>query len=173
MSKENLIHVIIDAMPTTESSWIDILSALLVPTIAILGVYIAYQQYRVNKQRLRHETYERRLAVYKCVQQYLSEILRDAKTTYARALQFNSDASEAAFLFDNSVQDKIDEIYKKSIDMVATHEKMYPSDGSEGLPVGGERSKVAKENSELLEWHLDQLKESRAFFAKKLGLKVT
>ena len=173
MNKENLMHVIIDAVPTSDSSWIDILSALLVPIIAVVGVYIAYQQYRINVQRLRHETYERRLAVYKCVQRYLSEILRDAKTTYARALQFNSDASEAAFLFDNSVQKKIDEIYKKSLDMIFTHEKMYPSDGSTGLPVGEERTKVAEENIKLVKWHFEQLQESRPFFAKKLGLKVS
>jgi hypothetical protein len=167
------IRVVVESMPKTDASWIDILSALLVPAIAIVGVYIAYQQFRINEQRLRHETYERRLAVYKAVQKYLSEILRDGTTTYQRASEFYSDASEAAFLFDSSVQDKIDKIYEKSIDMVATHERMYPSDGSPGLPVGEERSKVAEENSELLKWHLEELKKSKPFFAKKLGLKVT
>ena len=167
------MHISDDSIPSSEQSWIDTMSALLVPLIAIIGIYIAYQQYRINKQRLRHETYERRLAVYKAVQRYLSEILRDGKTSYDRALQFNSEASEATFLFDQSVQQKIDEIYLKSIDMVANYEKMYPSDGSQGLPVGDDRSEVAKINTELLKWHINQLKESRPFFAKKLGLKVT
>jgi hypothetical protein len=103
----------------------------------------------------------------------LSEILRNGKTSYERALQFYSEASEAAFLFDESVQNRIDEIYKKSIEMISGYEKMYPSDGSPGLPVGTERSKVAEQNSELLGWHTDQLKESRPFFAEKLGLTVT
>lgn len=173
MSNHNLMHIVVDSIPVSGQSWIDIMSALLVPTIAIVGIYIAYQQYRINKQRLRHETYERRLAVYKAVQRYLSEILRDGKTSYDRALQFNSEAAEATFLFDESVQQRIDEIYQKSIDMVANYEQMYPSDGSPGLPVGDERSKVATINSELLKWHISQLKESRPFFAKKLGLKVT
>lgn len=170
---KEVIRVIVDSMPIADSNWIDVMSALLVPAIAVVGVYIAYQQFRINKQRLRHETYERRLAVYKAVQKYLSEILRDGTTTFQRASEFYSEASEAAFLFDPSVQDKIDMIYKKSIDMVATHERMYPSDGSQGLPVGEERSKVAKENSELLKWHLGELNNSKPFFAKKLGLKVT
>lgn len=120
------MHISVDSIPSSEQSWIDTMSALLVPLIAIIGIYIAYQQYRINRQRLRHETYERRLAVYKAVQRYLSEILRDCKTSYDRALQFNSEASEATFLFDQSVQQKIDEIYLKSIDMVANYEKMYP-----------------------------------------------
>jgi hypothetical protein len=173
MKKDDILHIVIDSVPTNVTNWIDVLSALLVPTIAVVGVYIAFQQYRINIQRLRHETYERRLAVYKCVQRYLSEILRDGKTTYDIALQFNSEASEAAFLFDESVQNKIDEIYQKSIKMILSFEKLYPSNNEQGLPAGEERSKVAHENTELLLWHTKQLKDSRPFFAKKLGLKVT
>jgi len=173
MSHHNVMHIVVDSLPENSQNWIDLLSALLVPTIAIVGLYIAYQQYQINKQRLRHETYERRLAIYKSVQRYLSEILRDGKTSYDRALQFNSDASEAAFLFDDSVQKKIDVIYKKSIDMVFTYQKMYPEDGSPGLPVGPERSEVAEQNTKLLMWHTDELKISRTFFAEKLGLSVT
>ena len=173
MSHHEIVHIVVDSLPETSQSWVEILSALLVPVIAIVGLYVAYQQYQINKQRLRHETYERRLAVYKSVQRYLSEILRDGKITYNRALQFNSEASEAAFLFDSSVQEKIDEIYQKSIDMAFTHEKMYPEDGSPGIPVGEERNKVVEENTALLKWHMEELKSSREFFAKKLGLTVT
>ena len=173
MSHHNSMHIVVDSMPAAGQSWVDVLSALLVPTIAIVGLFIAYQQYQINKQRLRHETYERRLAVYKAVQWYLSEILRDGKTNYSRALEFNSEASEATFLFDDSVQELIDEIYQKSIDMVANYEIMYPADGSPGLPVGDERSTASDENAELLKWHVTKLKESRHFFAGKLGLKKT
>ncbi len=167
------MHIVIDSVPSAETNWVDVLSASLVPVIAIVGVYIAYQQFQLNKQRLRHETYERRLNVYKVVQYFLSEIMREGRTTYDKVLQFNSDASEAAFLFDDSVQNKIDEIFKKSLDMVGTHEKLYPSSGSAGLPVGDERSKVADEEKELLLWLVDELKNSRSFFAEKLGLNVS
>jgi len=160
------LQLIIKSLPPSETNWIEIVSALLVPIIAIVGVYIAYQQFRINEQRLRHETYERRLAVYKTVQKYLSEILREGTTRYQRASEFYSDASEAAFLFDPSVQDKIDNIYKKSIDLVA-------SNGSAGLPVGRERSRVSEENGDLLKWHIGELRNSKEFFAMKLGLKVT
>jgi len=169
----NSIHIIVDSLPSVESNWVTILSALLVPAIAFVGVYIAYQQYQINKSRLRHDTYERRLAIYKCVQRYLSEILREGRTTYEKALKFYSEASEAAFLFDPSVQEKIDQIYEKSIDMEGEYEKMYPADKSPGLPVGEERSAVCQKNSDLLKWHINELKECRPFFAKKLGLKVT
>lgn len=159
-------------MPNTATSWTDDISALLVPIIAIIGIGIAFQQYKINQQRLRHETYERRLSIYKIVQRYLSEILRDGKTTYDKAMEFNSNASEATFLFDQTVQEKIDEIYSKSVEMAYEQEKMYPSDGSQGLSAGEERTEASQKHSILLKWHITELKDSRKFFAKKLGLKI-
>lgn len=173
MNKEEVLRVIVESMPTSSVTWIDTLSALLTPTIALIALYIAYQQHKINQQRLRHETYKRRLKVYKAVQAHLSVVLRAGKTSYQECTLFYSEASEAAFLFDKSVMDKIDEIYSKSIDMVGLYEKLYPSDGSPGLPVGEDRSKVSQQNSELIEWHDAQLGKSKDFFAKKLGLKNT
>jgi len=40
--------------------WVDILSALLVPTIAIFGSLIGFQQWRTNTKRLKHELFDRR-----------------------------------------------------------------------------------------------------------------
>jgi hypothetical protein len=122
MNKEQVLRIIVESMPEASLSWIATLSALLTPIIALIAIYIAYQQYKINQQRLRHETYERRLRVYKAVQKHLSNILRTGKTSYQECTLFYSDASEAAFLFDNSVMDKIDEIYNKSLDMVELYE---------------------------------------------------
>ena len=173
MNQNNVQHLIIDALPASDPSWVEFLSALLVPLIAIIGAFIAYQQYRINQQRLRHETYEHRLAVYKAIQRYLSEVIRDGKTSYERALQFNAEASEAFFLFDSSVQERIDLIYKKSIRMEYLNKKMNTGNKGNPMPVGEERSKVVEEESELLKWHADELVAIRPFFAKKLGLKIT
>ncbi len=170
MSTDNIVHIAVDSFPLSDGTWIDILSALLVPLIAILSAYIAYQQYRINLQRLRHETYERRLSIYRCVQVYLSEILKNSETTETKALKFYSDVAEVGFLFDNSIQNKIDEIYKKSIKMISLSKKLYHEDGSVGLPIGDERDNIAKEEDELLAWHIEQLTEIRALFGKKLGV---
>lgn len=171
MENEKLIRVIVESLPVVETTWIDAFAALLTPAIALVAIYIAFQQHKINKQRLRYETYERRLAVYKAVQKHLSVILRKGKATYDECSEFYSEASEAAFLFDKSVQEKIDEIYEKSIDLASHVEELYPSDGSPGLPVGEERSRVSAEKCELLKWHTHQLTSTREFFAEKLGLR--
>ncbi|MFW8602539.1 hypothetical protein ACOHYD_13805 [Desulfobacterota bacterium M19] len=173
MSKEEILRIVVESIPEKSLTWIDVFSSLLTPAIAIIALYIAYQQHKTNQQRLRHETYERRLHVYKAVQKHLSIILRDGQSTYQECAEFYSEASEAAFLFDKTVIAKIDEIYEKSIDIVGLQEQLYPPDGTQGLPVGEERSRVAKEKGDLFKWHANQLGKSKDFFAEKLGIKST
>lgn len=119
---------------------------------------------------MQHETYERKLKVYKSVQKHLSLISREGKATFQECLEFYSEASEAAFLFDNSVMEKIDEIYNNSITLVSLNEQLYPSDGSFGVEAGEDRSDLTHQRSELLSWHHDQLGKNKEFFAKKMSL---
>ncbi|EGU18052.1 hypothetical protein SX4_1100 [Vibrio mimicus SX-4] len=86
------------------------------------------------------------------------------RTTYQDALKFNSEASEAAFLFDSEISDLISKIYKQSISMASYNEKLYPSGGGQGLPIGDKRNEVAEKESELLQWHMDTLSELKSIF---------
>jgi len=171
MNSNHSLHIVVDSIPLVSTSWVDSLSAFLTPLIALIALYIAYQQKMINEQRLRHETYKRRLSVYKSVQKHLPIIIRKGRPSYDECSDFYSTASEAAFLFDESVMEKINLIYSKSINLAEAYEKLYPPDKSPGLTVGEERSKVSQEKADLFKWHSDQLLESRTYFAKKLGLK--
>lgn len=157
-------------MPAQGTSWVEVLSALLTPAIALIALFIAYQQYRVNQFRLRHELYERRLRVYKAVQSFLSDIVREGGTDYPRCAEFYREASEAVFLFEPSVQEYIEEIYSKAIDLVAAKERLYPPDGSPGLPVGDERTQVSQAKADLLKWLVKQLSASKELFRAKMGV---
>ena len=55
---------------------------MLTPMIAIVTVYIAWQQWRLNKRKLNLDLYDRRLKVYEEVKQILSIIIRDANASY-------------------------------------------------------------------------------------------
>lgn len=158
-------------MPTTNKDWVDILSALLTPVIAFFGSVIAFQQYKINKSHLQHELYERRLRVYKAVQAFLLDILRSGAVDYQRISVFYAEASEAAFLFEKSIQEYVDNLFEKAVEMRGLDEKMYPLDGSPGLPTGEERTRVAIRKSELLKWFTNQFKVSKGLFGKHMGIK--
>src|SRR5258705_7395765 len=89
--------------------------ALLTPTIAVVTTYIAWQQWRTNRQKLVLDRYDRRLGVYEELRQILSLILRDAKASYDDLLKFRTSVSKADFLFGPEITDYIDEIYQRGV----------------------------------------------------------
>lgn len=147
---------------------IETLSAGLTPLIAILATYIAFQQYKVNHHSLRNQLYKRRYRVFKATMSYLAEIMREGKTDFRRVAQFYAETSEAEFLFTQRILDHLEALYQKGISLEKLGERLYPSDGSNGLPVGDERSKVAREKTEIFRWFHRQLSETRRLFRDEM-----
>jgi hypothetical protein len=61
---------------TYEKDWIDILSALLTPTIAITATVVTIFQFKVNSNRLKYELFDRRYKQYQAVTNFLNSALR-------------------------------------------------------------------------------------------------
>ena len=94
----------------TEPHWTTLLSALLTPVVAILGVYIAYRQWRTAKdqattasERLKLELFERRWTVYSAAQNLIKSIIQSGTLDRDQELPFLLGISQARFLFDEDV----------------------------------------------------------------------
>jgi len=147
------------------------LSAGLTPLIAVVMTYIAYQQWRTNKSRLTHELYDRRLTVFKAVRAFYGEMGDAGTAKYGIVMKFYAATAEAEFLFGDEVREHMEELYEKGMHLASLHEKMDPSSGEPGLPVGEERSKVAEEHGKLYLWfRQDGITETRKRFRKYLAV---
>jgi Flp pilus assembly protein TadB len=60
---------------------ITVLTALLTPVIALLGILIAYQQWRTSRNKLKFDLFERRFAVYDAAVQLINFVLEAGKIT--------------------------------------------------------------------------------------------
>ncbi len=98
-------------------NWIDVLSALLTPTIAIAGVSIAIFQWKINQKRLQHELFKRRIKLYEIITTHIANGISHGTFDNNEEMQFLRDTKHARFVFDKNIADFIDEIYKKSIDL--------------------------------------------------------
>ena len=134
-----------------ELHWTEYLKALGPTIIAVFVAYIAYQQWRVNQASLRERLFERRIAVFKQTQTFLSEILRDAKCSDDNLLNFHDTPQIARFLFDKKMSDYLSEVRKRALKLRFYSAKL------EALPVGDERSKMVDLEGEELKWLTDQL----------------
>jgi hypothetical protein len=140
----------------------------LTPVIGIVAVYIAWQQWQTNRQKLKLDRYDRRLRVYEEVRKILSIIVRDAKASTQDLLQFRTSVSEADFLFGPEVVDYIDQIYKSGLNLGRWTQEYR--DYTQAKPAGYDHAKVVEEMHRELEWLAAQFEPAKQLFRKYLNV---
>lgn len=88
--------------------WIDYLSALLTPTIAIFGSYIAYRQWKTENNRLKHELFERRYSQFESIRDFLGLIICTGTSTKDAVSAFLKYTRGMRFTYDKEISDYID-----------------------------------------------------------------
>jgi hypothetical protein len=151
---------------TQSRDWIDILAALLTPTIAILGAYIAWQQWRTNRNKLKLDLFDKRFQVFENIKKFIASILTSGRVEDGTEFQFLRDTKSVRFLFqdDATILNLIDEIYKKAIKL---HTLERTERGSSGQTL---ENNLNKQN-EIKEWYQNQLHTIDEIFKKYLILK--
>jgi len=138
-------------------SLIRIVSATLAPITAIaatIGGVIAYQQFRVNRDKFRLDLYEKRLHVYKALMSLLNTITVHSTVSLEEARTFISETHEATFLFGSDIPIYFDAVYKNTIQLKNNYDKL----DDQKLQIGTERSILVNQNTELFLWFAEQYK---------------
>lgn len=154
------LKVAIASFPAVGPSFWAIAAGLLTPLLAVIAAYIAYQQYRVNKDRLRYELYDKRAAVFAALDLFLSDFIRDGHTTFERTNEYYREVILSRFLFQKTIQDYLEEIYRHGIECYELHLKLYPAGGEPGPSRGPERSAIATQQHEIQTWMIKQRQEA-------------
>lgn len=92
--------------------FINILSGLLTPVIAITTVYIAYQQYKTGNDKLRFELYERRLKLFEFFKGFLFKAIEKGQIKGPEISAFMHNTDEIIFLFEQDVSRFREELIK-------------------------------------------------------------
>lgn len=94
------------------NNYLEIITTIL----AVIGAFIAYQQQRINKHKLRLDLYERRLNIYRSIMSFISTTIQEGEVSLEDTIKLWASTSEAEFLFDKDVKEKINEIYKNALE---------------------------------------------------------
>ncbi|SRR6266542_2775022 len=141
---------------------------LLTPIIGLVATYIAWQQWKTNRNKLNLDRYERRLQVYKEVVRFISIGRRDANYNDDELLTFRLKVSEADFLFGEEVSKYIDELHQRAVNLYRWN-KEYRDD-SRPKPEGYNHKEVVDEMHKELLWVSSQLEPARNLFKKYLNI---
>lgn len=131
------------------------MARMLTPIIGIATVVIAYQQWRTNQrneitnaQKLKHDLYEKRYAIYLAARSFLREIMR-GKITDTMLFNYWEGTNAARFLLDEEMTVYLEEIEHKAIDLQTKAEEE-----AHGTP---EFATGAKERGEMKKWFYEQI----------------
>jgi hypothetical protein len=147
------------------------LQGLLTPVIAIIAVYIAYQQWRVNERKLKFDQYARMLRIYEEVVGILTLVNRDFNPEYSELRKFRASTAEADFLFAPEISAYLDEILIRGFKLRSAHNQYR--DFTEKPPQGYDPAKVLADAEEHEKWFMEQLTEGYALKKFKKYLSVT
>lgn len=92
----------------------DITSAFLTPLIAVITVYIAFQQYRTNLRRELRESRSAKLECYKKVALFINDTDSSGSVSPERHKMLGEALAEADFLFPENLTSWLDDIYSSA-----------------------------------------------------------
>jgi hypothetical protein len=112
---------------------IDFSTSLLTPLIAIFGSIIAWQQFRINRTKLKHELFEKRFRVFEGTKGLILSVIRDMSLKYEDRYKFFEETKGELFLFEQEIHDYLDMLLKKAIQLRLHEQKKEHDEGHEIL----------------------------------------
>jgi len=134
-----------------DTTVVQLFAALLTPTIAIFGGYVAWQQWQVNRANLKERLFERRMAIFKEAQGFLTEVNLNQSYTGESLLKFTDACQRARLLFGQPVQDYLFAIRAHAIKM-----RRYQNE-RDGVPIGPEQSDLLDKEEDEQKWLSEQI----------------
>lgn len=95
--------------------YIKILSALLSPIVAIATIIMSVNNHKLNKIKIKHDLYDRRLNIYYTTREYLKYVTKEDILDRAIIETFVKVSQESKFLFKSDVSDFLSEILQNSL----------------------------------------------------------
>lgn len=142
---------------------IDIFKALLTPVLALFGLYIAWQQFQLAKQKVKLDLFDRRQRVFRAVTELASTVVRHGSATDTDAIKLLGETADAEFLFGPEIATYIDDMYHRAIQLAMRAEEVRLGDAED-------HSAAVRAKWEQVKWFDRQIREARQLFGPYLAL---
>ena len=114
-------------MDTPNRDWVDWLTAFLPVIIVVVGIVVAFLQWRTNRNRLKHELFDRRYKQFEAVRDYLGSMLTSGRVE--NNLIFLSQTRGMEFLFDEDICKFVHEIQSTASMITALNDELSSTSG--------------------------------------------
>lgn len=153
----------------SSSGWLivmQVFQALLTPTIALGATWIALQQVKINRNKLKLDRFERRLKIYHAAVEYVSNMSIGASQEATQfTKEFLHEIRGAQFILSQEIGDYLNEIYRKATLLASDNRTLE----RESAPQE-QREKAINRSLATHEWLTGQLEELRTRFTPYLAV---
>jgi hypothetical protein len=125
--------------------------------------YIALEQWRLARHKLRLDLFEKRYKVYEAAAKFLATIMAEANFNDGDLRAYNQGTMDAVFLYPAHIKDYLDLIRSRALKM-RVYQRQF-----ERLPVGDERSKLVDQNDVEFRWLVAEQAKLATVFAPYLS----
>jgi hypothetical protein len=141
-------------MPFWFTFWFPLVNAFLTLILAAVIACFTWRQHNLDKNHLRAELFDRRVAVYDAMNQFVADIVSSGTTTLDSLVAMLRETRHAQFLFKSSddIRGFITHFYKQGLDL------KFSRQGHEGIRSlqEPERLRLVKQEHDLLVWFGEQ-----------------
>ncbi len=141
--------------------WAGLVSAVAIAAVAMIGAYIAWNQWKTNRDILRERMFDRRFEIFKVTQALISRIAKDEGISWHSANELSDIAQQARFMFAEKDAQYFDLLRQNALELAkATSE-------TDGVRMVGQANQKA-ERYRLCEWFNEQIEELFSRMSKYL-----
>jgi hypothetical protein len=137
--------------------------ALLTPVIAIVAVYVAWQQLNANRRKLKLDLFEKRYAIFEKIGEFIGSILTSGRVQEGGEIQFLVDTKAVGLLFGAEISQFVSDIYRKAVHLHALDAELEGSSGEA-------RTSNIQAQREIKDWYSKALGGLEAQFSEYLKL---
>jgi len=132
--------------------WTQVLSALLMPTIAIFGLWLAYKQWAIAQKKLKMDLFEKRYSIYKATNDFIVSTIGRGQVDDENLLKFRLATKEAKWVLNSNIATYLDEqVWSEAIDLQTLRSEL------EGAPAGKIRTENVHKQREIKNKLLSQV----------------
>ena len=129
--------------------WVQVLSALLMPLIVAIAVYLARRQWWTIRTKFRRDYYDRRLPIYRAAMTLVATAMTKGTVTNEDLHGFSMKTTEARFFYDDEIAKFLEEMQRQALDLQNCHTMMKEA------PTEAERKRYADGWSKRAKWFTD------------------
>ncbi len=142
---------------------IEISKALLTPLIAIIAAYVAWQQLKTNRRKLKLDLFDRRYVVVEKIGEFIGSIVTSGTVREGKETQFLVDTKSVTYLFYAEISDFVSEAHRQAVALHALEAQFT------GL-TGNDRASNLESQKEIKEWFIKSLTGLPTLFSRYLKL---